>query len=215
MRLAQTGDQEAMTTLLDAHRNYLWSVVNRTAARGETPEDLFQWACLFFVEATRRFDPAREFRLSTWSYQMVAKRLFEIAFRSGIVKLPKHARATDPIATAQVLSAVLVPMLSDGRHERRIGCSELHSRERRPLEAASDHERADMLSDALRCLNSRERDIMALRLAGHTQIAVAERFGITRQRACQIESVAVKRLRRYLHRRYPQTVPPETYQRET
>lgn len=76
----------------------------------------------------------------------------------------------------------------------------------RPADAASTQLLKEQLRDILESLNDRERAVLEMRFGltngqGHTLEEVGQAFGVTRERVRQIESKALRTLRRPGHRR--------------
>lgn len=88
--LAQSGDQDAMTRLLEQHHRGMYRIALRVKARGLDVDDLLQIAAIYFIQAVRRYDLSRSTRLTSWTYSFIAKQLFRDARVHGIVRLPSH-----------------------------------------------------------------------------------------------------------------------------
>ena len=64
--LAQQGDKDKLAQLIEENKGLIWSIVKRFLGRGYEAEDLYQIACIGFIEAIQRFDFNYEVQLSTY-----------------------------------------------------------------------------------------------------------------------------------------------------
>jgi len=55
-----SGDNEAMTKLIQDNQGLIWSIVKRFCGRGYETEDLYQIGCMGFIKAIKRFDTSFE-----------------------------------------------------------------------------------------------------------------------------------------------------------
>ena len=66
IELAQTGNKESMTQLVENNSRLIWSIVRRFSGRGYDVEDLYQIGCIGLIKAIQRFDTSFEVKLSTY-----------------------------------------------------------------------------------------------------------------------------------------------------
>jgi RNA polymerase sigma factor (sigma-70 family) len=184
---AQAGNEQAKLALIDQHTRALWKMARSTRARGETLEDLYQWAVLFFLEAVQKFKAVFNVRLSTFSYQHVRQRVYGVAWRSGVIHLPNQAKKTD---AGKCDLAMRLSGITDGNFkfvERHLSCP--------PPVALEDGEERALFYAALARLPNRLRHVLELRLSGLTLGAVGDELGVSKERVRQIENEGIQRLR--------------------
>ena len=69
---SSAGDPQARQQLIEGNLRLVLSVIQRFAARGENPDDLFQVGCIGLMKAINNFDPAKGVRFSTYGVPMIA-----------------------------------------------------------------------------------------------------------------------------------------------
>ena len=74
IELAQTGNKESMTQLVENNSRLIWSIVRRFSGRGYDVEDLYQIGCIGLIKAIQRFDTNFEVKLSTYSVPYMIRR---------------------------------------------------------------------------------------------------------------------------------------------
>lgn len=62
-----SGDNEAMTKLIENNKGLIWSIVKRFCGRGYESEDLYQIGCMGFIKSIKRFDTNYDVKLSTYA----------------------------------------------------------------------------------------------------------------------------------------------------
>ena len=67
IKRAASGDNEAMTKLIEDNKGLIWSVVKRFCGRGYETDDLYQIGCMGFIKSIKRFDTSYEVKLSTYA----------------------------------------------------------------------------------------------------------------------------------------------------
>lgn len=182
---AQAGCRDSLAKILKHHERALWKIARETTARGETPEDLYQIACVHFLDCLRKFDPNYGVRLSTFTYRMVQTKTYNSAFCSGLVRLPSSANRSAPDKVAVVM-----------RHIHQIEPDwEACAREEKNYKLIDDADEVRALELAIDRLPNRLHEYMRLRIGGLERIIIARLWGISRERARQLEEDAIKRLR--------------------
>ncbi len=69
---SSAGDPQARQQLIEGNLRLVLSVIQRFAARGENPDDLFQVGCIGLMKAINNFDPTKGVRFSTYGVPMIA-----------------------------------------------------------------------------------------------------------------------------------------------
>jgi RNA polymerase sigma factor (sigma-70 family) len=182
--------------------------------------DLVQAGCEGLIAAVRRFDPYRGFRFSTYAMCWIRQGVFNSVIQQGTaVSVPRHAffgsRAPssdrEPLgaAGAQVepcgVSVRSFTGPATAAHDEADGPDAGHwpelALESDPFEdEAFDEERIRRVRGALAVLSPRDRHVVLMRfgLGGGepmTLTDIGRHLGVSRERARQIESRALSRLR--------------------
>lgn len=92
IKRAQSGDEEAMTKIINENVGLVWNVVKRFYNRGYDKEDLFQIGCLGFVKAIKRFNLNFENKLSTYAVTMIIGEIKRFLRDDGIVKVSRNLK---------------------------------------------------------------------------------------------------------------------------
>ncbi len=179
-----TRDPAAARAILETHLLFVVKIARGLARRGVPIADLVAEGNLGLFDALEHFDPSRNTRFVTYAVWWIRARMFAHFRRRGStlrdVSLDAPASASG--------SATWLHLLTD------------------PSEAqdqrASRHERERIVRERLGLieheLSARERYIVAHRLLadeGETLAAIGRRFGISRERARQIEEQVKLKLR--------------------
>ncbi len=191
IRQAQSGSRDAADALLTQHTRAMWRIVCHTRSRSEMKEDLYQWACLFFLQSIQRYNlrDKRRVRLSTWTYGYVQMRVRAAAWRHGLVHLPPNATKTDPQATDRVMKHICFGIHEDTACLAHDGDAAL----------LDDREEHLLLHEMIQRLPQKLREVIEWRLAGRTLSDVGMILGLTKERIRQIEEEAIVLLRFKLH----------------
>ena len=67
----QQGDLKARETFIGGNLRLVLSVIQRFAARGENPDDLFQIGCIGLIKAIDNFDTSHNVKFSTYAVPMI------------------------------------------------------------------------------------------------------------------------------------------------
>ena len=213
-RSAQSGDADAVEALLAMHRGLVIACVRRFYRRGEK-DDLMQEGMLGLLTAIRRFDPDREIAFSTFAVPHVMGKLRRWIQKSGTLSMSR----CDRIAFGK-MQRLREERLSEGKSVR---LSELAKEvNMRPEEAAAlllgerfarggtEEEigvsggesgvllRVD-LERAAGALGVREKEIIFRRyFQNESQVAVAQRLGLSQAQVSRLEKTILRRLRQYM-----------------
>lgn len=223
IRRAQTGDQEAMTQLVEDNNGLIWSIARRFFGRGVEPDDLYQLASLGFIKAVQGFDCDFGTAFSTYAVPKIAGEIRRFLRDDGPVKV---SRSVKDLATR--LHRLQSEM--ENRHGREITIGELAEAAGVSIEEAAMCEQAVQATDslerqlseggaslgellgeggmeemittrlslhqALKELPQREREVIALRFGrSMTQTQTARVLGVSQVQVSRIERKAVEHLR--------------------
>lgn len=92
IRLAQHGDQEAKTRLVEENTGLVWSIARRYFGRGVEADDLFQLGCLGFLKAVEGFDLEFGTRFSTYAVPKIAGEIRRFLRDDGAVKVSRSLK---------------------------------------------------------------------------------------------------------------------------
>lgn len=93
---AQSGDEQAMTDLLDNNKGLIWNIVKRFIGRGYETEDIYQIGCMGFIKAIKRFDTSFEVQISTYAVPYILGEIKRFIRDDGAIKV---SRSTKELAT--------------------------------------------------------------------------------------------------------------------
>lgn len=71
LKKSREGDKKAREELINGNLKLVLSVIQRFAARGENPDDLFQVGCIGLIKAIDNFDLNQNVRFSTYAVPMI------------------------------------------------------------------------------------------------------------------------------------------------
>lgn len=90
--LAQQGDKEKLTLLIEENKGLIWSIVKRFLGRGYEADDLYQIACIGFIEAIQRFKFEFNVELSTYSVQYMIGEIKKFLRDDGIIRISRSIK---------------------------------------------------------------------------------------------------------------------------
>jgi len=76
------GDDDALASLIHSHRQFVIKIARKYRNYGLPMQDLVQEGMVGFIQAVRRFDPAREARLSTYAMWWIRASIQDHVVRS-------------------------------------------------------------------------------------------------------------------------------------
>jgi RNA polymerase sigma-32 factor len=76
------GDDDALARLISSHRQFIIKIARKYKNYGPPMQDLVQEGMVGFIQAVRRFDPAREARLSTYAMWWIRASIQDHVVRS-------------------------------------------------------------------------------------------------------------------------------------
>jgi RNA polymerase sigma-32 factor len=172
-RWREQGDRRDFDSLVLANTRLVPLMVRDYSCPPADYADMIQEGTLGLMEAVRHFDPERGVKLSTYAAYWV--RAYALRFL-GRLRRRREELEPEPFLRAG----------SDATIEEQEGASEERGLVRETLERFCAG------------LKPRDRELMAARWTGVDQpslASVGERFGITRERARQVEAALLARLR--------------------
>lgn len=89
---AQSGNQKAMSEIIDDNIGLVWNIVKRFNNRGYEIEDLFQIGCIGFVKAIQRFNTDFETQLSTYAVPMIIGEIKRFLRDNGPIKVSRSLK---------------------------------------------------------------------------------------------------------------------------
>ncbi len=92
IEFAKAGDKSKMMQLLEENKGLIWSTTKRFCYRGYEMEDLYQIACIGFIEAVRRFDFEFNVELSTYSVQYMLGEIKKFLRDDGMIKVSRSVK---------------------------------------------------------------------------------------------------------------------------
>ena len=225
LRRASEGDREAESVLVSENSGLIHTIARRYFGRGAEPDDLYQLACVGFIQAVRGFDPARGNEFSTYAVPKIAGEIRRFLRDDGAVKVSRAVKER-AVRVRRVQSEL------EGRLGRSPSVSELAAACALTPEEVAVCEQADVsvdslerelsgggrlgdlvgdegmeertclylsLEEALLSLPERERQVIALRFARDmTQQQVSRIIGVSQVQVSRIEKRALAALREKL-----------------
>ena len=92
LRIAQQGDQNAKTVLIEENSGLVWSIARRYFGRGVDPDDLYQLGCLGFLKAIDGFDLKFGTQFSTYAVPKIAGEIRRFLRDDGAVKVSRSIK---------------------------------------------------------------------------------------------------------------------------
>jgi RNA polymerase primary sigma factor len=184
------ADQEAVQRLVESNLRFVVSYAKRYRAFGVPFLDLIHEGNLGLIEAARRFDAGRNVKFITYAVWWIRQAILHL--------LTGETRAAS--AASVSLDA---PAGSGGEGEGPELWQQLEQETEPPAEAALVRRALhDQIKDALKDLDDKERQVVALRFGlsrrddPRTLQEIGDRLHLTRERVRQIEARAKDKLRR-------------------
>ena len=225
IRLAQNGDLNAKTKLVEDNAGLVWSVARRYFGRGVDPDDLYQLGCLGFLKAIDGFDTCFGTQFSTYAVPKIAGEIRRFLRDDGAVKvsrsLKERAAAVKNTRQKLIVKLCREPSLSELADEMGVSIEEIAEAETATSCTESIHREngeegftlEDVLTDgsmeeklieqialkeAIKLLPEREKNVINLRyFRGLTQEKVAVILGVSQVQVSRIEKKALNALRSY------------------
>lgn len=90
--LAQQGDKDKLAQIIEENKGLIWSIVKRFLGRGYELDDLYQIACIGFIEAIQRFDFDYDVELSTYSVQYMIGEIKKFLRDDGLIRISRSVK---------------------------------------------------------------------------------------------------------------------------
>ncbi len=91
--LAQKGEDEAKTTLLNEHSPLIKSIVRHFKNKGVEYDDLFQIGCIGFLKAIKNFSTEYNVRFSTYAVPMITGEIKRFLRDDGYIKISRGTKS--------------------------------------------------------------------------------------------------------------------------
>lgn len=92
IRQAQSGDKQALETLVEENSALVWAVVRRFLGRGAEADDLYQLGCLGFLKAVEGFDLNYGTQFSTYAVPKISGEIRRFLRDDGAVKVSRSLK---------------------------------------------------------------------------------------------------------------------------
>lgn len=92
IKLAQAGDEEAKSILIDKNIGLVKSVLRGFTNRGYDTEDLFQIGCIGLLKAVNKFDLSYDVKFSTYAVPMIIGEIKRFLRDDGIIKVSRSLK---------------------------------------------------------------------------------------------------------------------------
>lgn len=89
---AKNGDKESMMKLLEENQGLIWKTVKKFCFCGYEKEDLYQIACIGFIESVKRFNFDFGVELSTYSVQYMLGEIKKFLRDDGMIKVSRSVK---------------------------------------------------------------------------------------------------------------------------
>lgn len=92
LSLAQSGDEEALETLVTHNIALVKSIVKKYTGRGTEYDDLYQIGCLGLLKAIKNYDSAFNVRFSTYAVPMISGEIKRFLRDDGMIKVSRSLK---------------------------------------------------------------------------------------------------------------------------
>lgn len=93
LELAQSGDKDAQTRLVEENAGLIWGIVRRYYGRGVDADDLYQLGCIGFIKAVHGFDLTYGTEFSTYSVPKIDGEIRRYFRDSGSIKISRSIKS--------------------------------------------------------------------------------------------------------------------------
>lgn len=94
VRLANEGDKEAQSKIVENNIGLIWSIVKKFTNRGYELDDLFQIGCMGLMKAIKKFDFSYEVKFSTYAVPMIIGEIKRFLRDDGLIKVSRSIKET-------------------------------------------------------------------------------------------------------------------------
>lgn len=185
VRKVRSGDMQARATMIERNLRLVVYIARKFENTGISIEDLISIGTIGLIKAVNSFNPDKNIKLATYASRCIENEILMVLRKTSRLKL--EVSFDEPLNTDWDGNELL---LSDI-----LGTDpDLVSRD---LDSSIEKE---MLYDAIRTLNPREKDIVSLRYGlgdkkEHTQKEVADMMGISQSYISRLEKRIIEKLK--------------------
>lgn len=185
VRKVRSGDMQARATMIERNLRLVVYIARKFENTGISIEDLISIGTIGLIKAVNSFNPDKNIKLATYASRCIENEILMVLRKTNRLKL--EVSFDEPLNTDWDGNELL---LSDI-----LGTDpDLVSRD---LDSSIEKE---MLYDAIRTLNPREKDIVSLRYGlgnqkEHTQKEVADMMGISQSYISRLEKRIIEKLK--------------------
>ncbi len=211
-RKLQTGDKLARKKMIEANLRLVVKLAHRYRHRGVLLSDLIEEGNLGLIHAVEKFDPERGFRFSTYAMWWIRQAIERaVMHQAPIVRLPIHKlkgiNYCFRIVKAWASEKHYFPSREEIAKEMDRSSEEISDLpdevSKDPLQQVEQQKLKKYVILWLKKLPLKYKEVIVRRfgLLGHEAVtleAVGAEMGVTRERVRQIQTSALKRLRRLL-----------------
>ena len=224
---AQLGDKYALEQIIEENKGLIWSIVKRFNGRGYECEDLYQIACIGFIESVQRFNFEHGTELSTYAVQYmigeikkflrddgiirVSRSIKELGFKIKAVEKDLLSKNDEFVSVKKIAEILEIPeediyMAMDALKSVESINEEESEDGREKIEKISNNEDEQAkivdkitIREMINKLNYRDKQIINLRyFKDKTQVQVAKILGISQVHVSRIEKKILNELREKL-----------------
>lgn len=98
IKMAQSGDKEALENLTLLNKGLVWAAVRKFSGRGVEAEDLFQIGAIGLIKAINKFDTSFDVEFSTYAVPMIFGEIRRFLRDDGIIKVSRSLKETATMA---------------------------------------------------------------------------------------------------------------------
>lgn len=180
------GDQKAAAQLIERNLRLVVYISRRFENTGINIEDLISIGTIGLIKAVGTYNPDKNIKLATYSSRCIENEI--LMYLRKTVSLKNEVSFDEPLNTDWDGNELLLSDILGTENDLVI----------RPIEADVDRK---LLSDAMKKLSSRERQIISMRFGldgetEHTQKEVADSLGISQSYISRLEKRIIARLKK-------------------
>lgn len=92
IKLAQSGNKEALEELIIQNQGLIWSSVRKYSGRGVDSDDLFQIGAIGLIKSINKFDTSFNVEFSTYAVPMILGEIRRFLRDDGIIKVSRNLK---------------------------------------------------------------------------------------------------------------------------
>ena len=94
IKMAQSGDREALERLIEQNVGLIWNAVRKFGGRGTENDDLFQLGAIGLIKAVNKFDTSFNVEFSTYAVPMIIGEIRRFLRDDGMIKVSRTLKET-------------------------------------------------------------------------------------------------------------------------